>query len=265
MNVVKGRHYIWIIMIIAIMSRTLLIMQCPAGIHADEAFSGYEAWSLANYGIDSAGYANPVYLTVWGGGMSIMNSLLMLPFVLLFGLNAVTVKLPVIIMGVLSVYIFYLLLKRVIDERSAIWGAFLLAISPWHIMISRYGMDANLAPAFVLISVYLTVLGIEDNKKLVWAAIAWGLALYSYVVLWIFEPIFLVLIFAYCIRYGKIIDYKKLFLAAFVLAVISAPLLLFVCVNMGWLPEIRTSIISIPKLPWFRTNELATGGGIYSM
>ena len=65
---VRRKQYIIIIMALAIFSRVVLIDQCPGGIHADEAFSGYEAWSLLHYGVDSAGYTNPVYLTVWGGG-----------------------------------------------------------------------------------------------------------------------------------------------------------------------------------------------------
>lgn len=257
---IKRKHYILGIMLIAVISRILLIDKCPSGIHADEAFSGYEAWSLLHYGTDSAGYTNPVYLTVWGGGMSVLNSLLMIPGIALFGLNTVTVKLPVILMGVLSVFIFYLLLKETTDEKTALWGSFLLAVSPWHIMISRYGMDANLCPAFVLIAMYLTVLGIENNRRLKWAAVAWGIALYSYVVLWIFEPIFLALLFLYCLKYKKINDYKQTVIAVIVLTVIAMPLILFICVNMGIIPEIRTSILSIPVLEGFRSGELGVGG-----
>lgn len=254
------RHYLLIIMFIAVLSRIMLIDQYPGGIHADEAFSGYEAWSLFQYGTDSAGYTNPVYLTVWGGGMSVLNSLLMIPGIALFGLNAVTVKLPVVFMGVISVFVFYLLLKETVDEKTALWGSLLLAISPWHIMISRYGMDANLCPAFLLLAMYLTVLGIKNNRWLIWAAAAWGIALYSYVVLWIFEPIFLLLLLGYCVKYKKIRDLKQAFLAAAVLAVIALPLIVFICVNMGIIPEIKTGILSIPKLEGFRSKELGIGG-----
>ncbi len=257
---VTRKRYALIIVIIAVISRVLLIDKCPGGIHADEAFAGYEAWSLLHYGMDSAGYTNPVYLTVWGGGMSVLNSLLMIPGIALFGLNAITVKIPAIFMGVLSVFIFYLFLKETVDEKTALWGSLLLAVSPWHIMISRYGMDANLCPAFVLIAMYLTTLGIKDNRKLKWAAVAWGIALYSYVVLWIFEPIFLLLLFLYCIKYKKIYDYKQVLLAAAVLAVIAMPLILFICVNLGIIPEIRTGFLSIPALKGFRSRELGIGG-----
>lgn len=209
--IIRKKYYILVILIIAVISRTIFAGDCPGGLHADEAFSGYEAWSLLNYGIDSAGYANPVYLTVWGGGMSVLNSALMLPGIALFGLNAVTVRLHAIIMGIISVYVFYLLLKEIYDERTAVWGSGLLAVSPWHIMISRYGMDANLCPAFVLIAMYLTVIGIKNNRWLKWAAAAWGIALYSYAVLWIFEPIFLLLLFIYCLRHKKLTNYKQVF------------------------------------------------------
>lgn len=262
---IRRRRYILGIMILAFISRVVLINMFPGGIHADEAFSGYEAWSLLHYGTDSAGYANPVYLTVWGGGMSILNSLLMIPGIALFGLNAVTVKIPVILMGVVSVYVFYLLLKETANEKMALWGSFLLAVSPWHIMISRYGMDANLCPAFVLIAMYLTVLGIEDNRRLKWAAVAWGISLYSYVVLWIFEPIFLLLLFLYCLKYKKINDYKQVVITVIVLAVIAVPLILFICVNMGIIPEIRTGILSIPKLEGFRSGELGIGGYVLNI
>ena len=262
---VRRKQYIIIIMALAIFSRVVLIDQCPGGIHADEAFSGYEAWSLLHYGVDSAGYTNPVYLTVWGGGMSVLNSILMIPGIALFGLNAVTVKIPAMVMGIVSVFVFYLLLKEIADAKTALWGSFLLAISPWHIMISRYGMDANLCPAFVLIAMYLTALGIKDNRNLKWAAVSWGIALYSYVVLWIFEPIFLLLLFLYCMKYHKIKDYKQVLPAVVILAVFAAPLLLFIGVNMGIIPEIKTDILSIPVLPGFRSGELGIGGYILNI
>ncbi len=76
-----------IIFIVAIFSRVILLGEVPGGIHADEAFASYEAYSLANYGVDSWGYHNPVYLAVWGSGMSALESYLMIPFVALWGLN----------------------------------------------------------------------------------------------------------------------------------------------------------------------------------
>jgi 4-amino-4-deoxy-L-arabinose transferase-like glycosyltransferase len=247
-------------MIVAVASRFILIGLYPGGIHADEAFSGYEAWSMLNFGYDSWGYHNPVYLTVWGGGMSVLESLLMIPFVAMGGLNTWMVRMPNMIMGILTVYVFYKLLLKVSTKNIAYMGAFLLAIGPWHIMTSRYGMDANLSPAIILLGVYFTVLGIEKEKYMILAAIFWGLSLYAYVVNWIFVPIMLVGIVIYCVWTKRIRFSCYTVVSVIVLFLEALPLLLFVAVNFDLLPEIRTSFISIPKMAGFRSDELALSG-----
>lgn len=51
-----------VIMLVTIFSRVMLLGLYPGGVHADEAFAGYEAFSMLRYGADSWGYHNPVYL-----------------------------------------------------------------------------------------------------------------------------------------------------------------------------------------------------------
>ena len=48
----------------------------PGGINQDEAFAGYEACSLLNYGVDSAGYRSPCNIVSWGSGMNVLESYL---------------------------------------------------------------------------------------------------------------------------------------------------------------------------------------------
>lgn len=244
------------IIIITIMSRTVLLGQYPGGIHSDEAFAGYEAYSMANFGMDSWGYEHPVYLAVWGSGMSALESYLMIPFVALWGLNSVTVKIPQMLLGILTVYVFYRLLRKIANKNIAYWGAFLLAISPWHIMMSRYGMDCNITPAFIVLGVYFAICGIEKKTYLLLSAVFWGLSLYAYAVNWLFVPIFLVGCLAYCIRYKKISCSWNLICSGIILFLFAVPLLLFVAVNVGIMPEIKSSFISIPKLVAYRGNEI---------
>lgn len=246
-----------ICMFAAICSRVILIGIYPGGINADEAFAGYEAWSVLNYGVDSWGYSYPVYFTVWGSGMSVLNSYLMLPFIKLFGLNTITVRIPQMLLGIITVYIFYCLLKKTTSEKTALWGMFLLAISPWHIITSRYGMDANLAPAFILLGIYFGVLGLEKNKYLIISAMFWGLSLYTYAAIWTFVPVFMALSIIYCMYARKIKLSIPLISAVVVLFIIALPLLIFVAVNLGLLPEIRTRVMSIPKLVGFRGDEIS--------
>lgn len=245
------------IMCITVISRAVGIGIFPGGVNVDEAFSGYEAWAMLNYGTDSWGVHNPVYLTVWGSGMSVLNSVLMMPFIRFLGLNTITIRLPQMIIGVISVYVFYLLLKRISSSDMALWGMFFLAICPWHLMMSRVGMDCNLAPGFLLFAVYFFIRGLEKEPYFILSALFWGLSLYCYATIWILVPLMILIWGIYCLKYKKIkLCSKYIFGFSAILFLFALPLLLFVAVNMGWIGEIRTGILSIPRLVCFRSDEL---------
>lgn len=252
----KEKRYIIVIMLIAVISRAAGLGVFPGGVNVDEAYAGYEAWSMIHYGMDSWGYHNPVYLTVWGSGMSVLNSILMIPFIIAGGLNTITIRLPQMIVGVISVYVFYLLVKKIADQRTALWGMFFLAICPWHIMMSRWGLDCNLAPGFLLFAVWFFVKGLEKEKYLLLSAFFWALSLYCYATVWILVPVLVLLWGIYCLCYKKLAFSKYLFFSCVVLSLMALPLLLFVAVNMGWIGEIKTGFLSIPRLVDFRSDEL---------
>ncbi len=117
---IKRNWKLCFVMLVAIVSRSVLLGKIPCGVHADEAFAGYEAYSILNYGTDSWGYAFPVYLTTWGSGMSVLESFLMIPFIRLGGLSLITIRLPQMIMGIISVYVVYLLFNRIADPKKAL-------------------------------------------------------------------------------------------------------------------------------------------------
>lgn len=250
------RAKIYWIMIIAAASRIIGIGVYPVGIHADEAYAGYEAYAMLQDGMDSWGYHNPVYLTVWGSGMSVLESLLMMPFIKIGGLNLTMIRMPQMILGVLSVLVLYLLLKKISSPQMALWSAFLLAVCPWHIMMSRWGLDANLAPAFILFAMYFSVWGLEKERYFILAALFWGIALYTYALTWIFVPAFLTLSSLYGIKCGRIKITKNIWTAVVILGLTALPLMMFVAVNIGILPEIKTQYFSIPRLAEFRSDEL---------
>lgn len=256
----KYRLTIIMILMLAVASRAIGIGVYPVGIHADEAYAGYEAYSMLMDGTDSWGYHNPVYLTVWGSGMSVLESLLMMPFIRLGGLNLAMVRMPQMLLGVLSVLLLYLMVKRISNQRMALWAGFLLAVCPWHIMMSRWGLDANLAPAFILFAMYFSVLGLEKEQYFILAALFWGASLYTYAFTWIFVPVFLICSFIYCARYRKLPCSKYVCISVLVLGLMALPLMLFVAVNKGFLPEIITPYFSVPKMAEFRSNELRLSG-----
>lgn len=229
----------------------------PADINQDEAFSGYEALSLLRAGMDSHGYSFPVYLVAWGSGMNALNSYLMMPFLALFGAETWVIRLPQVIVACLTLLAVYFLMKRIINERAALCALFLLAVSPWHIMMSRWGLESNLAPGFLIFGLYFFLRGLENSHFFLLSALFYGLSLYSYATIWPFVPVMLLLQFGYCLFSKKIRFSRSLLLSVVLLGILALPLILFLLVNFGIIEEIRLPFISIPKMLYLRGDEVS--------
>ncbi len=227
----------------------------PLGLHQDEAYSAYNAWSVMRYGIDSYGYTRPVYYTVWGSGMSVLYSWLEMPFLALLGTTVWAIRLPQAVLGCLSIPAVYGLGKEMGGRHLGLLFAGFLAINPWHIQQSRFGLDANLAVPMFLFSMYFLCRYLNGKRRSVWGAVFFaGLTLYSYALTWILVPAVLLLCLIFFRR--RICFDRRLLGAALLLFAMAVPLLLFLAVNFGWIPEIRTGIFSVPRLPAIRTDEM---------
>lgn len=254
---VSNKFIFFSILLLGILLRLVNLGSAPAGINQDEAFAAYESYSLLHFGEDSWGYHNPVYLAAWGSGMNALESYLMMPFIALFGLQTWAIRLPQVIIAILSIIVFYALLKELYDEKMALIGMAILTITPWHVMLSRWGLESNLAPGFLLFGLYFLLLANKNRRFYLLAALFYGLSLYTYAVLWIAVPLILLL-------YGAYMIYKKAFrldiwilVSVAVLFILALPLILFVLVNNGFMDEIVTGFISIPKLHHMRGNEIS--------
>lgn len=251
----------WVLLALGIALRAWAFGAVPAGLNQDEAYAGYEAFNLLHYGMDSYGYHNPVYLTTWGSGMSALQSWIMIPFMALLGRTEVAIRLPQLLCGCLTLPVFYLLLRELYCRRTALLGMGLLAVSPWHIMLCRWALDFNLAPFFLLLGLYFFARGVKDARWWPASAAAYGVSLYAYAIDWIVVPLTL-LLFLVCILRIKPEQLRTRWLAvsAAVLFLLALPLLLFLAVNQGLLPEIVTPWLSIPRMPVLRAAEIWPGG-----
>lgn len=251
------RILFYVFLAMGILARIWRFGAVPGDINQDEAFAGYDAYSLLHYGMDSAGYRFPVYLTTWGSGTSALNTYLMIPFMAVFGAKIWVIRLPQVIVACLTLWVVYLLAKRLFHEGAALCALFLLAISPWHIGMSRWGMDCNMAPGFVIFGLYFFVRGLEDNKYLMLSALMYGLSLYCYATIWPIVPLLILLQLVYGLAYRKVRFNRWLTLSGLILAVLAAPLLLFMLVNMDIIEEIRLPFLSIPRLVVMRDSEIS--------
>ena len=228
----------------------------PGGLNQDEAFAGYDAWALLHYGVDSSLHKYPVYLTAWGSGMNALESYLMIPFVALFGLKVWVIRLPQVIMGLLGVAAAYCVGKR-ISTRTGLLFAFLLAVSPWHIMLSRWALESNLAPGFLLFALLFFLKGLENGRYLYLSAVLYGLSLYSYATIWPVVPFIIAAQVVYAMRKGKLKAGRQLYISGGILLAFALPLLLFLAVNCGYIREIDLGLFSVPRLPVMRSGEIS--------
>ncbi|WP_028234369.1 glycosyltransferase family 39 protein [Pseudobutyrivibrio sp. MD2005] len=245
-----------IVIIIGCILRLMFIGKIPGNYNyfQDEAFSAYEAYSIVNYGIDSHGYHNPVYLETWGSGMSAVQCYIQSLFVRILGFGPVAIRLPQALLGCLTLIFFYLLVKEVAEERVAFWSTFVLAIAPWHIIMSRWGLDCNYYVGFVTIALYLLVTSRNVLWKTIVAAIVMGITLYSYASPWVVMP-FLVYGIILVLYIKKEMNLKSIIIYTMTLGIVVIPLFLFIMVNLDFIGEIRTSYISIPRLSYFRSDD----------
>lgn len=186
------------IITLALFLRLYQLPQYPEGLNADEAAVGYNAYSLLKTGHDEHGHAWPVTFISFGDYKAPLYFYIVLPFVATMGLTELAVRLPSALFGVASVFLIFLLAKKVFDSRSdlevfetqsmpsnlvsksysrsdlglarfhldstvvGLAAALLLAISPWHLHFSRGGWEVNVATFFILLFAYGFIRGLEN-------------------------------------------------------------------------------------------------------
>ncbi len=250
---------LFFVLIIGSLVRLVGIDKLPNAENVDELSSGYEAFSIMKYGIDRAGNKLPVFLYAWGSGQNALYSYIAIPFIALGGLNLYSLRLPMALIGIASLYVFYYLLKNIFDDKKlALIGTAFFAICPWHIMKSRWVLESNIFPDMVLLSVFLLVLGIKNKKNIlqILSFVILGLSSYAYSTSYMFLPIYVLGILIYLIV-KKEITVKKAILYLGIVFVVALPMILFVIINTFGLKQINW-IFTIPTLKKVRYTEVST-------
>ena len=153
----------------------------PSGLNADEAAIGYNVYSLIETGKDEHGQPWPVHFKSFADYKPGLYFYLVLPFVKILGLNVWAVRLPSAILGILSVYLIYLLVKKLFgNEDLGLLSAFFLAVSSWHLHFSRGGWESNAANFFILLGVWLFLKGLDKKVWFLPSILAFVCSLYTY-------------------------------------------------------------------------------------
>jgi 4-amino-4-deoxy-L-arabinose transferase-like glycosyltransferase len=182
------------ILLLGLALRLVNLSRLPLGFFCDEASTGYDAWSLLQTGRDQYGAFLPLFARSLGDYNEALYRYLTVPSVALFGLNEFATRLPAAIVGALTILPFYGFVRRCFGREAALAAAFLLAVGPWHLLLSRMAFRAILLPFFICCGLWSFFLGLERHRFLWLSALAFGLSFYSYSSARLFTPLLLVLL-----------------------------------------------------------------------
>ena len=251
-----------LIMIIASVIRLYKLGEIPLGLQQDEASIGYDAYTLATYGIDRNGYHWPIYPITWGcGGGSPLLIYLNVISVSLFGPSIRNLRMIPAGCGILTVALFYAVIRITLEGRKfrneiALLGAGFLSVCPWHVILSRWSLDCNIMPFNLMLAFWLFMLGVRKKSGFFYclSSAAFAICMYSYGAATIVVPILLLVMCAYGLKI-RTLTWKNVISAFVIFIVVFLPLLIFYAINYLGLPEIVTEHFAFNKFTAARTGE----------
>jgi len=188
----------------------------PPSLTWDEVAWGYNAYSLGIDGKDEFGRFLPLdYLESYGDYKPPIYAYLEVLPIKVFGLTEFATRFSSAFFGTLMVLVTYFLTKRIFFSSSkkewyGLAASLFLAVSPWHIMLSRAAFEANIATFFIAVGVWLYVSWIQDKKSifLFLSLTSFILSMYTFNSARIVAPL-LVMLLAFSF-WKQILHYKKL-------------------------------------------------------
>ncbi len=196
------------IVVLAAVLRFANLDDAPPGLHHDEATNGYDAYSSLKTGCDRWGQRWPIVLEAFGRSdhRTALYAYLIVPFHAVLGADHLTLatRMPAALVGVLAVMCVYVLVSKTHGRGTGLWAALMLALSPWHLQLSRFGHESTLTAGVTVCALMFMAFGRWPLRggtertgmlravPLGAAGAIFSLGLYTYPSMRLFTPAFLV-------------------------------------------------------------------------
>lgn len=196
MRIYKKKIILVLILLLSFFLRFYKITEIPPSLNWDEASIGYNAYSILKTGRDEWGQKFPLHFKSYGEYKLPAQIYFSIPGIAIFGLNELGVRITPVIYGSLTVLLLYFLAKELFEnDLIALLSSFLLAISPWHIQLTRASFESSFSVFWVVMGMWLLVKGFKKPIWWVYSAIPFIISVYTYNSARIFTPILLLVIF----------------------------------------------------------------------
>jgi len=206
-NKSKTFWLLFIVIIIASFFRLYQLTTIPPGLYPDEAMEGNDALAI----IHGSSF-QPFYPENNGREGLFVNILVF--FIKFLGNQPWVIRLPMAIAGILTVLGIYFLAAELFGTATGLFSSFFVATSFWHIVFSRIGFRAMLAPLLLVWALYFLLLalrqqGVKSQVSSVIGGIIYGLGFYTYIAYRV-TPVLILFIVVYLWKKSDAASKKKI-------------------------------------------------------
>lgn len=246
------------ILILAFGLRFYKVADNPPSLNWDEVSIGYNAYSILKTGRDEWGQFMPFHFKSYGEYKLPVHIYASIPGIAIFGLNELGVRILPVLYGSITVLFMFFIGRAVFGSRFVgLLSAFFLAISPWHIQLTRGSFESSFATFWLSLGVWWLIKGCRGNLKwVIISMIPFAISVYTYNSARVFIPLFLISVLAiYYLHYKSITKHTKIIVYSILLfGVLLLPLVPFYLSGEG---NSRYKLVSITDDPGLvpRINE----------
>lgn len=219
-----------IIFLLALILRIYQLQVFPFGLHVDEIKVGWNALSILRTGRDDHLNFLSLYYNSFGDFRPTGIFYFTVPSLIAFGRSIFAIRFPSAFFGALTVLPIYLLTNLLTeDKKSKFWrlntghfAAFLLAISPWHLEVSRATSEVVISTFFALFALFFYI-KLLKNEKVKWLVLSISSIIIAYLlyhaIRFLAPPFYLVIILFYFKGIGSSLT-KKYAIFGFIFVVL---------------------------------------------
>lgn len=235
MKSVLNKHSVVLVLILslALCLRLYNLTFTSPSLNWDETSIGYNAYSILKTSRDEWGERFPVHFKSFGEYKLPGQIYASIPAIAILGLNPFAVRITPVIYGMLTVLLMYFLGKKLTKNKTiGLISAFFLAVSPWHIQLTRASFESSFALFWVVLGMIFLIKGFKNNKYWIFSTLPFAAAVYTYNSARVFVPLFLLSLVPF--YYKKFIANKKILTtSAVVFLIFMIPLFSFVVYGEG--------------------------------
>ena len=199
----------------------------PPGPYLDEASIGYNAWTIAHFGVDQYGNHVPLFFVDFGDYKGPIATYLTVPFAWFWGTTLGAVRAPSALAGIAVALVAGALGYRLTRSRIlAVIALLFTALQPWVFLQSHTTMEGNvlLMLCVMLACWFVAEATARQHAERWWTAagVAFGAAVYAYSLGRLLTLLLAVAVVATCFRFGRRAMLRFLFPIAIAYVVLLA-------------------------------------------